>query len=268
MPNRLIKDSIHTSEKVNALSDFQFRLWVNLITYVDDFGRGDARPAVIKGACFPLRDRVTNKDIEAALNMLADTGCVGLYKVDGKPYLYFPNWESHQRIRQKVSKYPSPAECGELRQSAAECGELRLESNPNPESESEEESEAVVVERARENLPDMNSPWGKFVREYENNIGLLPTTVVEREDLQMFFDEFTEDALVEFIRFTARKHPDYPHVYFSTLCRKYLGKNIRTAEQARAALLDYDRQKGGSQRGITNDTYQRAPRRVSDETIL
>ena len=67
MPNRMIKDSIHISEKVNAMTDFQFRLWVNLITYVDDFGRGDARPAVIKGACFPLRERLTNKDIEKAL---------------------------------------------------------------------------------------------------------------------------------------------------------------------------------------------------------
>ena len=91
MPNRIIKESIHVSEKVNRLTDFQFRLWVNLITYVDDYGRGDARPAVIKGTCFPLRERLTNKDIEAALHGLADIGCVVLYKVDGKPYLCFPN---------------------------------------------------------------------------------------------------------------------------------------------------------------------------------
>lgn len=108
MPNRIIKDSIHTSEKVNQMTDLQFRLWVHLITYVDDYGRGDARPAVIKGQCFPLRDRLTAKDIEAALQALAGIGCVGLYTVDGKPYLYFPGWESHQRIRQKVSKYPGP----------------------------------------------------------------------------------------------------------------------------------------------------------------
>ena len=129
MPNRIIKDSIHDSETVNSMTDFQFRLWVNLITYVDDYGRGDARPAIIKGKCFPLRDRLTNKDIEAALNALAGIGCVCLYKVDGKPYLYFPNWESHQRIRQKVSKYPAPLHNSELPQSAASCGELRPESN-------------------------------------------------------------------------------------------------------------------------------------------
>ena len=85
MPNRIIKDSICGSEKLNSLSDFQFRLWVGLITYVDDYGRGDARPAMIKGSVFPLRERVTVKDIESALHALAGAGCVCLYNVGGKP---------------------------------------------------------------------------------------------------------------------------------------------------------------------------------------
>ena len=142
MPNRIIKDSITKSEKLSELTDFQFRLWVHLITYVDDYGRGDARPAIIRGACFPLRDRMTNKDIEKGLADLAGAGCVGLYKVDGKPYLYFPNWEKHQRVRQKVSKCPAPEDCDEESQDAANGGELpqdaaRIQSriqNPNPES--------------------------------------------------------------------------------------------------------------------------------------
>ena len=142
MPNRIIKDSISRSDSVSSLTDFQFRLWVHLITYVDDFGRGDARPAIIRGNCFPLRDRVTNKDIEKGLADLAGAGCVGLYTVDGKPYLYFPNWEEHQRVRQKVSKCPPP-ESGIMISSAAICGNspqgaARIQSNPesNPESES------------------------------------------------------------------------------------------------------------------------------------
>ena len=144
MPNRIIKDSISKSETISGLTDFQFRLWVHLITYVDDYGRGDARPAIIKGACFPFRDRMTNKDIEKGLADLAGAGCVVLYKVDGKPYLCFPNWEQHQRVRQKVSKCPSPDECDEEQQDVASCGELPQDAariqNPesriqNPESE-------------------------------------------------------------------------------------------------------------------------------------
>ena len=156
MPNRIIKDSISKSEAISGLTDFQFRLWVHLITYVDDYGRGDARPAIIKGACFPFRDRMTNKDIEKGLADLAGAGCVVLYKVDGKPYLYFPNWEKHQRVRQKVSKCPSTDDCDDVQQVAASCGELpqdaaRIQNpesesriqNPNPESE-------VIVRRSRE----------------------------------------------------------------------------------------------------------------------
>ena len=153
MPNRIIKDSIHESEDVNKMTDFQFRLWVNLIAYVDDYGRGDARPAIIKGKCFPLRDIPLQK-IESALAELSDIGVIRLYESDGKPLLFFPKWEAHQRVRQRVSKYPAPTSCGELRQSAASCGELRPESNPiqsKIESESEVESESNP-KRKREDL--------------------------------------------------------------------------------------------------------------------
>lgn len=142
MPNRLIKDSFRTSDKIASLTDFEFRLWVSLIVSVDDAGRGDARPAIIKGNAFPLRERVTAKDINDALHGLAAKGCVSLYEVDGKPYFWFPTWAEHQRIRECKPKYPDPPEnsgfmpsaeiCGELPQVAADCGELRPKSNPNP----------------------------------------------------------------------------------------------------------------------------------------
>ena len=158
MPNRIIKESIHTSEDVNRMTDFQFRLWISLITYVDDYGRGDARPAVIRGACFPLRDRLTNKDVEAALNALADIGCVGLYEVDGRPYLYFPAWKSHQIIRNAKSKYPAPdGNCTQLQSIESNCNQLHaIESkclrNPiQSESESESESNGCDAREARPN---------------------------------------------------------------------------------------------------------------------
>ena len=139
MPNRIIKESICSSEKLNRLSDFEFRLWVGLVTYVDDAGRGDARPAIIKGRIFPLRERITSKEIESALNHMAVIGCIALYEADGKPYLWFPTWKVHQRVRDCRPKYPEPPERGELPQVAADCGSRARESNPI-QSESESES--------------------------------------------------------------------------------------------------------------------------------
>ena len=113
MPNRIIKDSIRTSKSINAMSDFQFRLWAYLITYVDDYGRGSADPELLKGFVFPRRKGVTEVTIQKTLAELATAGSVILYEVDGEPYLCFPNWSEHQAIRNKVSKYPAP-EDGEI----------------------------------------------------------------------------------------------------------------------------------------------------------
>ena len=104
MPNRIIKESTFTSDRIASLSDFEFRLWVGLIVNADDAGRGDARPAIIKGHVFALRERVTVKDIDAALRTLAAAGCVSLYTVGGKPYYAFPSWAKHQRIVSWKSK--------------------------------------------------------------------------------------------------------------------------------------------------------------------
>ena len=132
MPDRLINESIRTSDQINDLSWFEECFFFRLITAVDDFGRYDARPQVLKAALFPLKDDLTTKTVSAALETLVTMGLVNLYKVDGKPYLYLPTWAQHQRIRNKRSKYPEPATC---QQSAANCGELpqnaaRIQSNP------------------------------------------------------------------------------------------------------------------------------------------
>lgn len=130
MPNRIIKESIWTSEKISSLSDFEFRVWIALITLADDAGRGDARAAVIRGRAFPLRDGVTNKNVESAVRKLASNGCIILYTVGGRCYYCFPTWNEHQRIRDCKPKYPGPDDADNPPQSAASCGELPAKARP------------------------------------------------------------------------------------------------------------------------------------------
>ena len=106
MPNRIIKESIRTSKKVNNLSDFQFRFWIYLITYVDDYGRGSADPEILRGFVFPRRKGITEEQISQSLQALANSGMINLYEVDGESYFCFPNWETHQQVRAKKSKFP------------------------------------------------------------------------------------------------------------------------------------------------------------------
>ena len=154
MPNRIIKDSIRTSKSVNAMTDFQFRLWIYLITYVDDYGRGSADPEIIKGFVFPRLRTVRESDIGKALADLNELGSIRLYTVDDEPYLFLPNWGSHQRIQAKVSKFPEPSEDnGKMQNLDAEDsippestvthGDSPLESNP--ESRIQKEKDILAI---------------------------------------------------------------------------------------------------------------------------
>lgn len=137
MGNRMMKETIRTSKTVNSMTDFQFRTWVYLITYVDDYGRGSADPELLKGFVFPRRKGVSEQTIAKTLAELATIGSIDLYEVDGESYLCFPNWSEHQRIQQKRSKFPEPPKV------TVSHGEIPSETKPKPnlETETEEEGE-------------------------------------------------------------------------------------------------------------------------------
>lgn len=133
MPNRIIKDSIRTSKKVNQISDFDFRLWVYLITYVDDYGRGSADVEILNSFLFPRKKGVTETQIKKSLTNLAEAGMLTLYYSGDEEYLCFPNWDQHQTIRNKKSKFPEPENiCNQMFSSESKCLRNPIQSNPNP----------------------------------------------------------------------------------------------------------------------------------------
>lgn len=164
MPNRIIKDSIRTSKSVNTMTDFQFRLWVYLITYVDDYGRGSADPELLKGFVFPRRKGVTESTIEKALLDLANSGSILLYDVDGESYFCFPNWADHQRIQTKRSKFPAPSD-GIIKKSTVSHGESPPESNPI-QSESNPNTNPNPNSRKR-----VETDFEKFWNAYPRKVG-------------------------------------------------------------------------------------------------
>ena len=108
MPNRILKESICTSDSIDSLSWFEEALFYRLIVNCDDYGRFDGRPAIIKNRLFPLKENLTAKTVAGAIEKLASAGLVTLYVFEGKPYLYLPTWNHHQVVRAKSSKYPAP----------------------------------------------------------------------------------------------------------------------------------------------------------------
>ena len=141
MPNRILKESICTSDQLNELSWFEESLFYRLIVNCDDYGRFDGRIPVIKNRLFPLKDNLTAKSVKDGINKLASAGLVFLYECDGKPYLYLPTWNDHQIVRAKKSKYPAPEDgliqsaniCNQMNSDDSKClrNPIQSESNPN-----------------------------------------------------------------------------------------------------------------------------------------
>ena len=143
MPNRIIKESICTSDNIDQLSAFQETVFFRLIVNCDDYGRMDARPKILASKLFPLKD-IRVSQMEEALRALTSAELVILYEVDGKPFLQMKTWERHQQIRAKKSKYPGPdsgtqvsdSNCKQMIADDSKCPrnpiQSESESNPNP----------------------------------------------------------------------------------------------------------------------------------------
>lgn len=126
MPNRILKESICTSDEINKLTWFEESLFYRLIVNSDDYGRFDGRTAIIRGRLFPLKENVTVKAISEAVRKLAIVGLVMPYECDGKPYLQLLTWDKHQQKRANNSKYPEPdINCNQMIADDINCNQLQ-----------------------------------------------------------------------------------------------------------------------------------------------
>ena len=107
MPNRIIKESICTSDSIDQLTPFEETVFIRLMVNCDDFGRFDARPKILSAKLFPLKD-IGVDEMRDALSALVNADLVTVYEVDGKPFLHLNSWEKHQQTRATKSKYPAP----------------------------------------------------------------------------------------------------------------------------------------------------------------
>jgi hypothetical protein len=109
VPNRLLREGVCTSEIINMLSPEEEVMFYRLLVVCDDYGYCDARPAILKAQCFPLKESVTLPTIERWLQALAGKGLIARYVKDSKPYLAVSKWEQRVRSRQK---FPGPSDDG------------------------------------------------------------------------------------------------------------------------------------------------------------
>lgn len=172
MPNRIIKESICTSEQIDELSQGAEILFYRLMVNADDFGLFDARLKLIASKCFPLKS-IDSKRLQSDIAELCAVGLVSLYEVDGRTYGQIVSWEKHQQIRAKRAKFPLPTSesastCNQLISDASNGNHVQanapvIQSNPI-QSESESKPNPVEKQRATRFPADavLSDEWFDF----------------------------------------------------------------------------------------------------------
>jgi len=105
MPQRILLPGIRDSATLDKCTPEQEALYYRLLVSVDDFGRFDARPAIVRGTCLPLKD-YTLSQVGDMLFGLQSHGLIVLYKTPTGEYLQMRKWRNDPRA--KESKFPGP----------------------------------------------------------------------------------------------------------------------------------------------------------------
>lgn len=110
MPSRVIRGEILSSRSLSRVSREADWLMHRLILAVDDYGRCEADPLLMKADMFPRRTDVSADDVAAWMRELDEEGCIQVYEVDGIEYLHLPKWEKYfsKQKRADRSKFPAP----------------------------------------------------------------------------------------------------------------------------------------------------------------
>jgi hypothetical protein len=107
---RSIKPEMRTSITVSLWPREVRYFFILLWGYLDDFGRGVDDELLIASDCFPRDRDVTPERVDDWLELIAESGPICRYEVDGRAYLHAPNWREHQKpshpTRSKVPPCP------------------------------------------------------------------------------------------------------------------------------------------------------------------
>lgn len=122
MPNRVLREGILSSERVNALGWEAEVFYRRLMSVVDDYGRFSAHPSLLRAALYPLKlDTVGDTAMHRLLAAVVQARLAQVYEVGGKTYLELLDFR--QQVRAKDSKYPDPprAKAGTRTAAASHC---------------------------------------------------------------------------------------------------------------------------------------------------
>lgn len=116
MPNRIVREGILTSERVDSLSCPAEVFYRRLMSVVDDLGRYDARPIILRAHLYPLRAlALDDATVKSWLDECVRAKLIRLYSVDGKEFLQLEDFNQTKYLRRLKVTFPGPEESASVR---------------------------------------------------------------------------------------------------------------------------------------------------------
>jgi len=243
MPDRILKESISKSETINELSPQEEVFFYRLLVHCDDFGRFDAKPALLRSALYPLRtDTIKLEDIIAWRTAIADKGLIRIYVSSGKEYLEVVTWKKYQRQRADKSKYPEPVDIiYPLQESADKCPQVpasadiggqmppysntRTNTNAYNEDENdyEDENGEDCCSSSQKSIDLSAEEIAEVAKTFEDNVCKLTSAVAE--ELNDAMRNYSKQDILEAIKVCAMQNKHTMSYFLGVLRNKTSGNH-------------------------------------------
>lgn len=116
MPNRILREGILSSELVASLKWEEEVFYRRLFSIVDDYGRHEASPVLLRSRCYPLQtDFVRVADITRWMAACQKAGLILDYAANGRRYIQIVKFGQQTRTPSKCPPPPPDANiCAQL----------------------------------------------------------------------------------------------------------------------------------------------------------
>ena len=120
-----------TSARFNSLCWEAQSLYVRLITLVDDYGRFEAHPVLLKSLAFPFNPEIICEQMLSWCVELQAKDLAVFYEKDGKQYVQLSRWQEKARSHSKFPQFDAST-CKQMLASVSKCSAPSSSPSPSP----------------------------------------------------------------------------------------------------------------------------------------
>ncbi len=109
MPQRYVGPEEFSEQKALAQVPLDAAaFYTHLYFHVDDFGRANAEPDLLRAKAFPFRRDLRDTDCSRLLAACVKAGLIAVYEAGGTPYLEVVAFRDARHLRAQHSRFPPP----------------------------------------------------------------------------------------------------------------------------------------------------------------